>query len=466
MKKIFNGIAALAIAGTVLFGCQADKVAPQEGRVGGPSIAGAAGGPHPMLDTLCQTSDTLWLVREDNGSPLVDKCFGVGGVSVACNPAAQMKWGGLVINEGYLNTENYLDCNFWMAPGWFCNFNDWDFGITNSFVFDQNGIPVVGTDWSSLVVNPVANKWQLRLAMDSLPTNAFDLALRVGAVKLNLFGAVVPGSQTTLWGRNADWNTTGDKAASNSPWVMHFSPARCLDGPEAPVMDTTRICEVVYTGLACTGNTLNSTVLHPTTTETGVISYAWSNGTTTQDLAVSPTVTTDYAVVISVDGVPTHVVIFTVNVIDVACTITQGGGGNGSGGSGSGGSGSGNGSGGSGSGNGSGGSGSGNGSGGSGSGNGSGGSGSGNGSGGSGSGGSGSGNGNDVCGNGNQVTSSSGASNASKVLGAANNQGALFSNTGNSVVIKLAHALPAGTQYQIHWKKSGAGTASMRVFES
>ena len=195
MKKFFNNIAVLAIAGTVLFGCQADKVAPQEGRSGAPSIAGAAGDPHPMLDTLCQTSDTLWLFREDNGSSVVDKCFGAGGVPVACNPTMPLKWGGLVINEGYLASENYLDCNFWMAPGWFCEFNDWEFSPTNGFGFDQNGIPVVTVDWSHRLVNPVANKWQLRLVVDSLPAGEFDMALRVGAVKLNLLAQPLPVQQ-------------------------------------------------------------------------------------------------------------------------------------------------------------------------------------------------------------------------------------------------------------------------------
>jgi len=304
----------------LLFACNPDNVAPTENGNGNPSLAGAVGDPHPVLDTICQTADTMFLVREDNGSEFIDKCYGPAGPRPCNTTESAMRWGYLNMLEGYLNDTGYIDCNFTMAPGWFCDQNNWEFSIASAFQFDQNGIPLVTNDWSANIVAPAANRWQLRIATTVLPDPCYAVALRVGAIKLNLFGAVVAGSQTTLWGRNRNWNVTGHPANSPSPWLQSLCPLRCLDGPEEPPMDTTRICEVVYTGLTCTGNSLNTTVLYPTTTETGVITYAWSNGATTQDLTVSPTVTTDYTVVISVDGVPTHVVIFTVNVIDVSCT--------------------------------------------------------------------------------------------------------------------------------------------------
>ncbi|HEX2900939.1 MAG TPA: hypothetical protein VHS96_14555, partial [Bacteroidia bacterium] len=326
MKRIFQSIAVLCFAGIVLAGCQSENVAPQEGSSGKVSLAGAAGDPHPALDTICQSSDTLFLYREDNGSPVVDKCFGVGGVLVPCTATNPMRWGGLVVSEGYINNENVIDCNFWMAAGWYCDGNAWDVAPTNGFDFDQNGVPTITNDWTNILVNPVQNKWQLRMAAADVPEGSFDLAVRVSAVRLNLFGAVTPGSETVLWGRNSLWNEPLGKAASNSQWIMHFTPSHCLEN-QTPAPDTTSICEVVYTGLSCTGNNLNSTVLHPVATESGVVSFAWDNGATTQDLTVSPTESASYAVTIKVDGVPTHVVVFNVNVIDVSCTITTGGGG-------------------------------------------------------------------------------------------------------------------------------------------
>jgi hypothetical protein len=314
MKRFIQSIAAVALAGLVLAGCQSDKVSPQNGKSNTPNLAGALGDPHPMLETLCQSSDTLWLYREDNGSPMVDKCFGYGGVPVACNPAVQMKWGGIVINEGYKDSEGMIDCNYWMAPGWFCNNHSWEFAPTNSFQFDQNGIPVVGNDWASQVVNPVANKWQLRIATADLPAGEFDMALRIGAVKLNLFGATVAGSATTLWGRNADWNKTGDKDQSNSQWVMHFETANCMT-PATPV-------ETSCVGLF-TAPTVNScaTISANTTGLTGsTFSYAWSTGASTKSISVCPTTTTTYSVTISgAGGAPMLINEITVNAVSAAC---------------------------------------------------------------------------------------------------------------------------------------------------
>lgn len=311
MKRFIQSVAAVAMAGLVLVGCQSDNVVPQENKNGNPNLAGALGDPHPMLDTLCQSSDTLWLWREDNGSPVVDKCFGYGGVPVACSPTQQLKWGGLVMNEGYLNNENFIDCNFWMAPGWFCNFNNWEFGVTNSFTFDQNGIPVVTNDWSNLIVNPVANKWQLRLAVADLPTGEFDLALRVGAVKLNLFGATIPGSATTLWGRNAKWDNTASNSASNSQWVMHFAPARCLE-VQTPVLAS---CETFYAGVvSCTNISADIAGL------SGALTYQWSNGATSPSINVCPTATTTYSVTIKdATGTAVRINEVTVNYVDAAC---------------------------------------------------------------------------------------------------------------------------------------------------
>jgi hypothetical protein len=236
MKRIIQSIAVIVLSGLILVGCQTDKVAPKENG-GAPSLAGAAGDPHPALDTVCQTSDTLFMVREDNGSFVVDKCFGLGGVLIAC-PTGQMPWGYLIAREGYIGTDNVVDFDFSMAPGWYCDFNRWKFGLNNNFLFDLNGIPVIGNDWSTEIVNPVQNKWKIRIPVNTMPAPSFEIALNVSAVRLNLFGAVTAGSTTSLWGKNRNWNVTSGSAQSTSPWLMHFTPFRCMEPAPVPTDST------------------------------------------------------------------------------------------------------------------------------------------------------------------------------------------------------------------------------------
>jgi hypothetical protein len=422
MRSLIRFIGTTTIVLAVgLFGCRHDNVAPQE-NTDRPILAGSLVD-HPALDTVCQTADTMYLIREDNMSAYVDKCYTPAG-PIICTPG-QARWGYLEMVEGYLGDSNYIDCNFTMAPGWYCDFTNWEFGFGTSFQFDQNGLPIVTTDWGTLDLEDYENKWQVRVNVDVLPDPCYDVALRVAALRLNLFGAVTPGSQTTVWGENDNWDVPGHPAQSGSRWLMRFCPERCLDGPPPPPpVDTTYECRFVYTGLTCTGNNLNCLTLHPAALETGTITFLWNTGVTQQDLNVCPSGTTSYTVDVSVDGVRRHVIIFEVHTVDVSCSIPNGGGGGGGGGW-SGGCGC-----------------------------------------GSGSGYGNNGGGNSTCGNGDQVTSHSGACNTNNALGSPNNSGATFTSTGHRITVKLDHTLPAGTQYKIYWRKSGSGTANLKVSES
>jgi hypothetical protein len=276
--------------------------------------------PHPQLDTVCQVSDTLFLIREDDLSPLVNKCYGPVG-QIPCNPNIARPWGYMIMEQGYFNGTSYLNYNFTLAPGWFANQVDWDEAIQSTFSFTQNGIPIVTNDWPDLTLAPAANRWQIRVNLETIPYPCFDLALRVNVIKLNLFGATVNGSPTVLWSENDNWNTPGHPANSSSPWLMHFCPLGCM---EVATVDTS--FESLSVAACPTCPSLNCTTLHPTPTDSGTISYAWSTGYGTQDIQVCPTATTDYMVTISVEGVPRHIVIYHVDVIgspaptnDLAC---------------------------------------------------------------------------------------------------------------------------------------------------
>jgi len=71
-----------------------------------------------------------------------------------------------------------------------------------------------------------------------------------------------------------------------------------------------------------------------------------------------------------------------------------------------------------------------------------------------------------VSGNGVAVGASSGVSTTANAIGVVNGTGAFFTNTGNYMILDLGNTLPAGKNYTITWKKSGTGTASMKVSES
>lgn len=319
MKTLYKAAAGALLSGALLLGCAPETVGPRNDN-DTPGLAGAVGDPHPALDTVCQTADTMFLIREDNGSPLVDKCLRkvppiTGPLTIVpCGPADPvMSWGYLELLEGYLGNENFIDCNFTLAPGWYTNRNDWQFSIASAFNFDQNGIPIVGTDWSSLVPSQSQNKWQLRLNANTLPDPCYAVALRVNAIKLTLFGAEFPGSATVLWGKNRQWNVPSSPWASNSPWLLTFCPSRCLDMP--PVEE---ICVNAYSGSTlstCTTLSANTSGLTGST-----FSYTWSTGATTQTITPCPNSTTNYTVTITgVGGRPVAIQSYTLNVTNAAC---------------------------------------------------------------------------------------------------------------------------------------------------
>jgi hypothetical protein len=256
MKNLNRLFAVVATVGALLYGCAPDPLLPEDN--GASSLSGAVGDPHPALDVVCATSDPLYLIREDDKSTVVNKCYGMGGIPTQC-PPGQLSWGNLIMVEGYYQNINYLDCNFSLAPGWYCVFDNWKFGIASDFTFDNNGTPIVGVDWGTQIVAPEENQWQLRIPVAALPSPCFDVALRVHAVKLNLFGFQITGSQTILWGQNSNWNVTGHPAQSVSPFLMHFCPERCLEGPPPP-QDTT------LTGGNCQGCQSSNTVTFNTGT--------------------------------------------------------------------------------------------------------------------------------------------------------------------------------------------------------
>jgi hypothetical protein len=232
------------MAGALLCSCQPETIERANDSL---SLSGAAHVDHPALDTLCSRSDTLFFIREDDESPVVNKCYTAGSPSPC--PSGQPSWGSLVMEEGYYQDTNYVDFIFALAPGWYTDFNHWKFGIASDFQYDQNGTPIIDQDWGTSVITPSENRWELRFPVSMLPLPCFHVAVKVHVLRMNVFGAPIPGSETDLWSQNPNWDVPGHPAQSQSPYVMRFCPERCLEP-----MDT------VLTGGCCYGCQSSNTV--------------------------------------------------------------------------------------------------------------------------------------------------------------------------------------------------------------
>ncbi len=338
MKIFKRSMLAVLALGLVLFGCQPDNVDPA-GAKGGKSVAGAFDATHTALDSICLSTSPVYF-RNGAGSFDVDKCIGAGGVLVTCN-GPQMKWGSLTMYSGYtgLNLpvpapEHWVDVDFSLSTGWMCDFTNWAFVVTNGITIDPNtGLPVMtGQDWKSQAVNPARNQWKIAIPVDSLPTGSFDMACRMTVLRLKLNGSPNEPTRTTLWMVNENYANTGSPFASNNEYSLHYTPVGCIapPPPACPTTVTNAVCEAVYKGITCTGNTMNTTTLTADSAGAGATAtYLWSNGATTRSITVTPAATTAYTVTVKKGNCDIRVSTFNVNVIDASCVI--GGGSNGGG---------------------------------------------------------------------------------------------------------------------------------------
>jgi hypothetical protein len=148
----------------------------------------------------------------------------------------------------------------------------------------------------------------LRISRATLPMPCFDVALRVNALKLNLFGFVTPGSQTLTWGQNRNWNVQGDPAASSSPFLLHFCPTNCIESTECGNLNVD-----IPGSSPCSTLTANSSGIAGAT-------YVWSTGATTQSVSICPTVPSTYAVTITSNiGEVVRIIHYNVNTQSIYC---------------------------------------------------------------------------------------------------------------------------------------------------
>lgn len=306
MNPLRKSIAVIGLLGVLAYGCRPEAVRPaQDMDEDSPRISGAVV-EHPALDTICNYSDTLFLVREEDGSTVINKCYQLGN-PIPC-PTGQLPWGSLVMVQGYFQGSNYIDCNFTMAPGWYCDRDNWKFGAADDFDFDNNGVPIVDQDWGLQLVSPAENRWQLRIYRSTLPRPCFDVALRVNALKLNLFGFVVQGSQTITWGQNRNWNNPQSGAASTSPFLLRFCPTDCIESNECTNLE-----------LDLPGSSPCKTLTANASGISGA-SYSWSTGETSSAISVCPTTPTVYNVSISnSDDEIVRIIHYTVNTQSIYC---------------------------------------------------------------------------------------------------------------------------------------------------
>ncbi len=348
----------------LLFGCQPDGVGPSDSGKG-KSFDGLVGEDHPVLDTVCKYSDSVFFrsvattnLNTNNyaagsvvstgvtwgavtpttytypASFYVNKCLDpdpngpsvpgplgyVQGNIIPC-PSQMMKWGHLVMYNGYLygsqDTTHWLDVDFSLAVGFLCDLNNWDFAISNTITIDPvTGAPnTQSSDWSTLAVNPARNQWKVAINVDSLPPNCFDLACRMSVFRLKSNGSPNENFRTTLWAINEEWDNPASEGKSNNEFAIHYCPFGCLEGPAVvpPRLDSTCVnFQVGVPGLP------NCVTLNADTAGTGV-TYLWSTGATTQSISVCPTATTNYSVTISVGPRVVKIKKFSVKYSNIRC---------------------------------------------------------------------------------------------------------------------------------------------------
>jgi hypothetical protein len=320
--KLFKKSTLVALGlGALLFGCRPDGVSPTTGDDKSASLGGAFDDTHVTLDTVCKYSDSVFF-RSSDGSYVVNKCVGAGGIAIPCT-TPQMKWGHFVMYNGYEYTAtdsiHWLDIDFALASGFVCDFNNWLFTTSNSLQVDPNtGVPSVGTDWSSSVINPSRNEWKVAILVNDLPQPCFDIACRMSVVRLRINGSPNENFRTTLWAINQNWNNPASEAASNNEFAIHYCPFGCLEQVTPPSLDSN--CVNVQGGIS---ELSTCTTLDADTAGAG-ITYLWSTGATTQSINVCPTATTDYTVTVSNGTKIFAIRKFHVNYENVRCGNTNG----------------------------------------------------------------------------------------------------------------------------------------------
>lgn len=331
MKTFTNSLLVGLALVAVLFGCRPDRVDPANSD-NPAKVAGAFDDTHPTLDTVCKYADSVHFrsVASTNGTfpatYIVNKCVGTGGSAIICsNPGGQQRWGSFVMYNGYEYVPNqapvhWLDVDFNLAGGWFCDFTNWQFTTANNLQVDPNtGFPSVGTDWNSLVLNPMRNQWKVAILINSLPLPCFDMACRMSILRVRLNGSPNENFRTTVWAINPNWNNPNSEYQSANEFVIHYCPFACLPEPCSTITNT--VCTQVYSGITCS-NTLNATTLTADASGAGSSpTYIWSTGATTASINVAPTASTAYTVTISNGTCDYRVTTFQVNVTNVACSV-------------------------------------------------------------------------------------------------------------------------------------------------
>ncbi len=334
MKVSTKSIVAVLALGLALFGCRPDKVDPQ-GQRQGQQIEGAFDDTHPTLDTICKLQDSIRFRSSGDNSYNVNNCDDGDWFNpqiIPCDTSLPpVPWGSFVMYNGYQyvtnptpDTIHWLDVDFSLSPGIFCDFNNWLFTTDGSIGIDPNtGTPTTGTDWSSEVLNPLRNQWKIAIRISDLPYPCFDMAVRLSAVRLSFFAQEIPGSRNNLWAISPGWNIPGSAYEASNEFSIHYCPFACLETTQCNTQTNT-VCERVFTGVSCNNNTisnLNSKTLTADASGTASPTYHWSNGATTPSITVNPTVNTSYIVTITDGPCNYRITTYNVNVTNLSCQV-------------------------------------------------------------------------------------------------------------------------------------------------
>lgn len=184
-----------------------------------------------------------------NGSAAVDYCGSFNGSPLPC-PTTVPNWGtARTSNMRTTANEDVVMVEMNMAPTWFVTNCVAKAGASQSFSFDQNGLPIVDASWSNDAISPAVNRYDLKWNLGPhYGPQCIAFAAKMTVVKINFFSpAHDPFSVRNLWVYNANFNNSATPDLNSAsplltPWCLYPCPGDQLqDDPTARLEGTGKV---------------------------------------------------------------------------------------------------------------------------------------------------------------------------------------------------------------------------------
>ena len=214
MKFDFVKTAFLAAMVLFVWSCETDNVQPNAGTTTStPTIAADISS--PVSDPICSDVAAFDMLDE-NGNDQIQYCG-----FLPCN-GSEGPWGTVDV----YNTATDLYIDITMSFGWYLKSFDWFAGSIPASSLN-NGIPQIGSDWTSGTLPVNTSSYRLSIPLNQL-NGCIDLGVHFVINKLDFFSGEDPASVTDVWLSNPDWNnpSTPDENSA-SQYVAKWCIGSC-----------------------------------------------------------------------------------------------------------------------------------------------------------------------------------------------------------------------------------------------